>query len=72
MDHEVPSLEEMLECFDFVDEYCEKFNLKGDPMPGKELSDNSRKQIDRGLTFQGTEVSTNLDLDEQNAPSGQC
>ena len=43
MDPEIPALEEMLDCYDFVDEYCEKFNLKSDSMPGKELSSNSKK-----------------------------
>ena len=52
-----PTLDEMLDCYDFVDEYCQKYNIKTIDHQAKELSDNSGNRI-TSSTAHDTEQST--------------
>ena len=54
---EQPTLDEMLDCYDFVDEYCQKYNIKTIDHQSKELSDNSGNRITNSTAHE-TEQST--------------
>ena len=54
----------MLDCYDFVDEYCQKYNIKTIDHQTKELSDDSVNRFTNSTAHE-TEQSTSQEQEKQ-------
>ena len=54
----------MLDCYDFVDEYCQKYNIKTIDHQTKELSDNSGNRFTNSTAHE-TEQSACQEQEKQ-------